>query len=366
MLEKGKVSGRQLEWLLIMSMLPTVMLILPSALAPYAKQDSWLAIIIIGIIGLLTGYIVVLLGNKFPNKTIIGYSPLIVGKFLSKIVSLIYILFFIHITAVIIREFGEVLNVTFLKNTPLEIILISTILVLASAVRNGIEVISRVNELILPVMIGIIIIIYFLILPDLNFAKLKPVLANGIMPILKGAYPTSLFLTETFVLITILPAINKSKEALSSTFKAVLIVTFLGLIMMVEIVALYGGDQSATLQYPMLSLVQYISLFGFVENIDALIVVMWIGGGFIKIAIFYYCLVINIAETFKLKSYKSVVLPTGIILITFSLMLFENITQLGTIVTEILPPYYLVLKIGIPLLLLMIATFRGSKESKHN
>jgi spore germination protein KB len=160
MLEEGRISSKQLQWLIITSMLPTVLLILPTSVTTYAKQDGWLTIIIIGLIGLITAYILTKLGSKFPNKTIIGYSPLIVGKYLGKVIAFIYILFFLHITSVIIREFGEVLSSFLLQKTPLTLIIAVTIIVSASAVRNGIEVISRVNELVLPLVISFLIIIY--------------------------------------------------------------------------------------------------------------------------------------------------------------------------------------------------------------
>ena len=63
---------------------------------------------------MITSYIVIKLGLRFPNQTFVDYSQLIVGKFFGKIITLIYILFFIHITATIMREFGEVINTVFL------------------------------------------------------------------------------------------------------------------------------------------------------------------------------------------------------------------------------------------------------------
>jgi spore germination protein KB len=145
---------------------------------------------------------------------------------------------------------------------------------------------------------------------------------------------------------------------LNSAFKGVALTTFLGLIMMIEIIALFGSSLSTQFKIPMLSLVRYIEVFDFIERIDALVVVMWIGAGFVKITIFYYCLTITTAEFFDLKSYKPVVLPLGIILVVFSMILFGSSEEVVMVIANILPPYYLFLKIGIPLMLLLIVIIR--------
>jgi spore germination protein KB len=358
-LEDGKISNRQFKWLIITSIAASSLLFLPSATIEEAKQDAWVSIILVTLFGMASGYILIKLGERFPNQTFVSYSQLIVGKFLGKSITLIYILFFIHINANIIREFSETLTSIFLKNTPILLIIISMVIVAASAVRNGIEVISRVNEIIFPSIIIFLFIIFSFIIPELDPANLKPVLANGITPVLKGSYPALLFFAETIILIVIFPTINQPKKSLSSVFKAILFLGIVGIIAIIEIIALFGSIESGNLHLPMLSLIRYIELFDFIERIDVLIMASWFGGGFIKITVFYYCLSISTAEFFDLKSYKPVVLPLGVILTTFSIILYQNINEMSKIIFNVLPPYYIFIEVGIPLFLLLIALLRG-------
>ncbi|KXS43720.1 MULTISPECIES: GerAB/ArcD/ProY family transporter [unclassified Candidatus Frackibacter] len=359
MLEEGRISNKQLQWLIISTIFSTALLFLPSTMIAEAKQDTWLSMILVTIFGLIASYIITKLGQRFPNQTLIGYSRLIVGRIPAKVIAFIYILFFLHIDAVIIREFGEVLTSIFLPNTPMSLIIVIIVVISASGVRNGIEVISRSNEIILPSIFGFLVIIFLFIFPELDAANLRPVLGTGLIPIIKGAYPAALFYAETVILIIILPAVNRPKKALKSVFKATLITGFIGVIVIVEIITLFGSIEAAQFNLPMLSLIRYISIFDFIERIDALMMAIWFGGGFMKIAVFYYCLTISTAEFFELKSYKPVVLPLGVILTVLSIILFGNIEEMGKVIFELMPPYYLFIEVGIPLILLLIAIIRG-------
>lgn len=358
MLEGGKISPKQVWWLIITTILSTSILFLPAAMFRKAKQDSWLSVILITLLGLVVGFIITKLGTRFPGQTIIGYSPQIVGQILGKLIGFIYILYFLHINAVIIREFGEFLTTVFYLNTPIVLIIATIVLLSASAVRNGLEVISRVNELVFPAIILFLVLVFILILPDLTCTPLQPVLADGLMPVVKGAYPAALFFGEVIVVAMILPAVNRPKQAFVAVSKALGVIGLFGMVLMLELIALFCVEV-AQLQFPLLSLIRYISLFGFLERIDALVMVIWVGGVFIKITVFYYCLSVSTAEFFNLKTYKPVVLPLGVMLVALSIILFSNTMEVSQTLFQILPPYYLFVEVGLPLLLLIIAIIRG-------
>ncbi|SKA01257.1 GerAB/ArcD/ProY family transporter [Selenihalanaerobacter shriftii] len=359
MLEEGKISGKQLQWLLIVVLISTNILFLPSITAKYAAQDSWLSIILAAVVGAIFIYFIVKLALRFPNQTIAGYSSLIVGKFFGKVITLFYILVYLYVNIIIVREFGEVLTSNFLIQTPMELVIALIIIISASAVRNGIEVISRVNELILPTVILFLIIMFILIIPEVDYSNLKPVLADGIFPVIKGTSSHMPIIGEMVVMLMILPAINCPKQAMGSVYKGLMISTILVLLTMIQILALFGTETSQ-LTLPVLGLIRYISLFGFIERIDALLVASWVGGGFIKITVFYYCMSVATAEFFNLKSYKSVVLPLGVIMLSLSIMIAFNVRVLINLAFERSISLYLAfLVLGIPILLLLIAKIRG-------
>ncbi|MTI84317.1 MAG: hypothetical protein FH756_10510 [Firmicutes bacterium] len=78
-----------------------------------------------------------------------------------RLVGLIYVLFFLFTTATIVREFADIFTTNFMLETPLLVFSIGIVIASAYAVRNGLEVFTRVNEIILPlilVMIALLVI----------------------------------------------------------------------------------------------------------------------------------------------------------------------------------------------------------------
>ncbi|WP_255361649.1 GerAB/ArcD/ProY family transporter [Candidatus Frackibacter sp. WG13] len=340
-------------------MLSTLTLYFPSIIIKYAKQNSWLSAIIATFLTLISGYIITKLDVRFPNKTIVGYSPLIAGKILGNIISLIYIIFFISVNAVIIRELTAILNGIFLSETPILIISISIAIVTASAVRNGIEVISRVNELIFPSILLIGIILFFFITPELDLSNFKPILADGLKPILKGSYLLWLFLSEIIILTIIIPTVKQPQKSFKSVSTSIIVLGIMFMATIFEIIGLFGIYEADNFVLPLLSVVRYIEAFEFIARIDPFIVIIWLGAGFMKVIVFYYCSSISTAEFFNLKSYKPVILPLGVIQVALSIILFGNIKELLKFVFEELHLIFLSIEVVIPLILLLIAIIRG-------
>ena len=78
------------------------------------------------------------------------------------------------------------LNRSFFPNTPEEIILISSYIVIGYAVLKGIEVIGRVCEILGPIYLFSLIILFLFVIPDIKIERLKPQLEIGIYPALFG------------------------------------------------------------------------------------------------------------------------------------------------------------------------------------
>ncbi|MDN5362830.1 MAG: hypothetical protein PWP70_1877, partial [Moorella sp. (in: firmicutes)] len=143
MREEGYISARQAAILLWFAILPTAILFLPSLLALQAQQDAWLATIMAALIAGVVALIVYLLAYRFPHYTLFQYCELILGRWLGKTTSLIFILAFLLLNAVVIREFSEFLTVAVMPETPSLFFTISIAVVAVYAARNGLEVIAR-------------------------------------------------------------------------------------------------------------------------------------------------------------------------------------------------------------------------------
>lgn len=173
-----KISSSQCLLLFITLVTATAVLFVPAITAQEARQDGWLSALVFStLFALLVAVICTSLGLRFPGRTVIQYSPEILGRFLGKLAGLGYIFFFIHINSIIVREFGDFLTTVFLPDTPIDIFVATLLLLGASAVRNGLEVIARMNQFVFPLLLFSYMLIIVLVARDMDLHNLLPVLS---------------------------------------------------------------------------------------------------------------------------------------------------------------------------------------------
>lgn len=363
MLEDGRISNKQATFLII-TILSTTILFLPAMIYKEARQDAWISVILVTVFGVAAGFIIASLGTRFPRCTIIQYSGDIVGKPLGKVIGLIYVLFFIYINTFVIREIGELFNTNFMPETPISVFSIGIVFAAAYAIRSGLEVLARMSEIISPFVLVMLLLIVALVYPEIDAKLFFPVLEKGFIPVLKGAYPPALFFAETIIMVMLIPYLNRPSGAKGSITKAILIIGLFQLMIMATATGVLGG-LTADMKFPTLTMARYISLADLIERVEPLIMLIWIGGGFIKVGLFYYCGVLAAAQWLNLREYKALVLPIGVLLTVLSIILWENVEQLTHQIARVIPPYFLAIEVGIPLILLVLSILRGKGGARR-
>lgn len=361
MLEKGKISAFQMAFMMYPAVLATGFLALPTISAQYAKNDLWLTGILASLVGMITVYMATWLHELYPKQTIIQYSERIIGTIPGKIVGLIFFLFCLNGTGTITREYAEFVTSSFLFKTPVILVISSMLLLAAVAVRGGAEMLARSAMIFTPVFIFPVIFLLLLI-PDLDARNILPVMSRGIIPVLKGSFAPQAWVSEFFVITFLLPCLtdpeNGRKWGMISLCTVIISMTFVNLITLFLL-----GPDTGNKTYPILVTFRYIKVANFFENLEALVLAMWVAGNFVKISVFYYATVLSFAQCLKLSDYRPVVFPLGILAIVFGLWDLPSFPRLAFILRYVNPFYFFVVLILIPLLLLITALFRKQKAT---
>ncbi len=363
MIEKGKISAMQMGIMMYPTITATAILLVPAITARYAKQDMWLSPFWASLIGFLTVYIAVQLHHLYPQKTLIEYSEDILGKFLGKAVGFIFLFFYLHANGIIIREYGEFVVGNFLSHTPLVVVMGSMILVCSFAVRSGVEVIGRLAEVIVPVVIILILANIILLIPDMKVENMFPIMEKGIMPSLMGAIIPQGWFTEFLLIAFLLPYVddrNKGKKWGMISVTAVMLTLSL---INIAVLFVLGGITSRFL-YPAFSAVRYVSIADFLEHIEAIVMALWVAGVFVKIAVFYYALVLGTAQWLNLSDYRPITFPIGFLLLLFAVWSAPNLIELTHFLGSSSPFYRISIQTGIPLILLFIAKWRRKTNNQ--
>ena len=172
MLEKGKVTNRQGILLLCFTLVvSTAVLFLPAITATTAGRDGWISVLTVATAyGLLVAWVIIKLGSKFPDRTLVEYAPVIFGPYLGKLIGVAYVFWFTHINSVIVREFGDFLLASFMPETPLIAFIIMLLILGAWATKSGLEVICRSNEFIFPLFMLSVTVIFILAAWEADFS----------------------------------------------------------------------------------------------------------------------------------------------------------------------------------------------------
>lgn len=211
MLDKGRISAIQMEFMMVPTIVATGVLTIPSIAGRYAGHDLWMTPIIGSLIGFITVYIAWKLHQLYPKSTPIQYSEKILGKALGKIFGLFLVSFYIHSTGLIIRQYSEFITGNVMLETPGVVFSISIVFVSALAVRGGIEVIAR-TAVICTSLFLITSLSLLLLLKDIDITYMLPILENGFIPVLKGGFIHASWFSEFFLIAFIFPYIKSKKK----------------------------------------------------------------------------------------------------------------------------------------------------------
>ncbi|WP_223594148.1 GerAB/ArcD/ProY family transporter [Neobacillus bataviensis] len=361
MLEQGKISALQMAIMMNPTILATGLLLVPAITAKSAKQDLWLSPIWASFMGFMIVFVAYRLHKFYPNETIFEYSEQILGKILGKILGLILVFYYFHVTGIIVREYGEFVSGTFLHHTPMVVVFSTMIIVSSMAVYGGLEVIGRCSEMIVPVLLVLYLVIFVMLIKDLDMKHLFPMLENGLGPSLKGSVVLQSWFSEFILVSFFFPYLRDRNKGMKWAMISVLSVMFYMVLTNVMSLLLFG-KMTALLTYPVMVAARYISIADFLAHLESIVMAIWVAGTFVKITVFYYVLVLGIAQWLKLSDFRPIVLPTGFLLILFGIWSAPNLQVLSHFLSSSGAFYLLSVQAGIPVFLLTIAWLKKKRQ----
>ncbi|MBG9472299.1 GerAB/ArcD/ProY family transporter [Priestia megaterium] len=365
-MEKAKISGSQLFTLMILFEFGSAF-ILPIAID--AKQDAWLSIMFGMIGGLLLFLVYYQLYRYYPDLLLVEFTQKIMGKWIGRFISFLYIFYFANIASRVIRDFGDMLLTFAYPDTPLFIVNALLVLVVIYTVSKGIEVLARSSQLLfilfyLSSISGFILIVCAGII---DFTNLQPVLEEGIWLPLKVALTQNIYFPfgETVVFLMILPYVKNMRKGIG--LSAIGLTGINLMITMIINVSVLGVSLTDRSQFPLLSTVESIQVADFLERLDVFFMLTAVIGGFFKISLFFYATVIGTANLFKIKSPSKICFPLGLVLLLYSLSLANNYEELIQDALKILPfSLNIHFQVILPLLLLTVAFFKNRAKLKKS
>lgn len=353
-LEQGRISSTQLTVLALGFLIGSSVILSPGA---GAKNNAWLAIIGGMLIALVFVWVFTTLTNRYPDKTIVEINDIILGPYLGKLFSILYIWYFLHLGALVLRNSGDFFT-TIMTTTPLIVFLIILALVCALAVRSGIEVIARVTFLLVPITPLALIIDTILLTQDIDLSNLLPFMDIPFQEFVKAAHNAASFpFGEIIVFVMILAFINKSSKGRISLVRALLIAGIFYVASSIRNIAVLGSVAEINF-LPTFSVIRLVNIADVLTRLEIVVSINLLTMHFIYITVVYYAAVLGTAQMLKIRSYLPLVFPIGALIINLSLLQYNSALE-NTYFTQFFYPYYsLPFELLLPLFTLIVAKIR--------
>ncbi|RJX22655.1 MAG: spore gernimation protein [Desulforudis sp.] len=363
MREEGKISGFQAMNYAISIVLATAILFVPSITAQHARQDAWLSLLLAGAFGALVTYIAVRLALRFPGETVVQYTPRVLGPVLGKLVGFIYVYYYLFVAYFVQREFSELINAAYLSRTPMIVIICVLTLLAVYVLYQGLEVLCRVNTVVLWSMIGAIFLIIMLGIKEVRLEAFLPILENGPGPVILGAVTPGSWFGETTVILMLMPFILATDQPRMVKFNllAVLVLFLVLEMIVVAAVGQFGAAQAATKLFPTLSLARHVDIpaLPIFSRQDAVFMAFWVAGMLFKLTTFFYAGTLGLAQWLNLKDYRPLILPLAVVITALSFQAWVDITELKSFSGEVFPFAISFVQFILTGLILGVAVIRG-------
>lgn len=308
--DRWSITPWQLTSIIFGATVGVGILTLPKEVDRIAGSAGWIATFFGGLITLTAAWVMSWLVRKHPQKTYIEFFPELLGQLPGKVVVFIMIVYQISVVSLFARAFGEVVMTTILLNTPLEVIVLSMVLLAGYLARQNLRVVARINEIFLLVVLFFILGISLLTLQFVSTLRLLPLLGQGPLAIARGALEAAAAFLGFEMVLFAGSFVNQPDWIGKASTIAILGITILYSLGVLVATGVFGPQEVEKFLWPTFEVVKNTEVPGLVlERLDVLFVSVWLVAVFTTIGTYYYFGVQGLARLLGFKEHKILVLP---------------------------------------------------------
>ncbi|WP_309123387.1 endospore germination permease [Paenibacillus sp.] len=308
------ISARQSSSIIASAIIGVGVLTLPRGAAEYARQSAWFSVILGALVAMLAVAVITLLSRRFPHQGIVAYGAEILGlgkgKAFGRLFTVPLLLLYIgswgFSTVIVARMFGEVVITTVLTQTPLEVIISTMLLTAYILTLYGIEVMARVNEMLLPIIVVPVLLIAISSFQSARLYHLFP-LQEGVdlTAFLRGIIVSSFAFLGFEVMTVFSEYVQQSDKLLRANLAGIAIPGGIYALIVFSGVAVFGVDELQLLAWPTLELVKVTEVPGLIlERMESAFLGVWVAAVFTTTGTMYCATTLLIHRILGFKGKK--------------------------------------------------------------
>ncbi|XMB87149.1 GerAB/ArcD/ProY family transporter [Mycoplasmatota bacterium WC44] len=356
--DKGKISTAQAILLYVVILYTSYTRFAAISLATEAKQAAWLVPTVSFVIFMFLAFILNLLLKNFKGLSFMDIIYDVTSKFWGNIIISLYLIWLTLLLAMQVRFYADQQISSIYPNVEINIFIISMLILVAIIIRSGIAVIARMSEVIFLILLFIFVILMSLSVPTVNINNLIPISSLDIIPVLKANMGITRLIYLPYLLFFSHKFTGTSKFMRYSLYSGILLWSAMTLIT-ISTIGNLGSTLTGRSSYPFFLVVKNMSILEAITGFESILVATWIFSDFIIIAVFTYSIMHLIKSLFKLREYKPFINIFLVILFFVTWILGTNKFELETLSSEFVTPINVMMQVGVPILIVLVAKIRG-------
>ncbi len=326
-----------------------------------SKQDAWITMILALLIALVPIGMILYIMNYKPDKNILEKNRYIFGTIMGNIINFVIVCSVLFMLSLVIWTSTYFCLTQYLTKVPYFYLAALFILTASYAAIKGIETIARTNEIIVFVAIIIISIVWFSLYEQFHFVQLKPILVNGVTPLIKHSFMAISYSFPPLITLMIIPKndiVNNKKYGRFFLLGFLLSIVFMAVTFYL-IVGVVTIGVAELFRYPVYFVQYKIDVAGFFQGMENFLALHWLFNTFVMMMMCIYYINRYVKDLFKVKKEKKLNIFTiviGIAIAYGSSYLFED-SVMGVQFMKNKYPYYFALPLILLLLCIMIGIF---------
>lgn len=328
------------------------------------QMDAWFSYLLSMFYVFIIAGFFAYMSMLYPQRNMFEVSKELLGKWVGTIVNLLILFHFWQIIVRDISSLSRFSSTLLLHQTPLEILVLLTCLLLMYFGKTSIEVIARVNDLFYPLFV-VTITIMPLLLSNEFFLRLEtPVMTMPLQNWMSSSVLTLGSAGDVFILGTFLHLMSNPNHVRSAIRHGSLLGFVLLTLIIFLIIAVLGPRMPANFSYPSYNLVQMIHVTDFLDRVDLIMLMIWYPTITCKIIAIYLAILIGISSLFNDKNYPMINKPIALLVAMTACLSFKSTTELLAF-SNFSSPVIVLAYQPIVILLLFIAMVRKRRKSQN-
>ncbi len=356
----NKISSKQAVMLVMSTVFSPAVRLFSSYTSGKAVQDGWIAPLIVGMIMFAFSFVIFALLKN--GKSFYAQLNFSFGSAIGKIFTAIYFVWGTLLAALQTRYYSQRVVSSIYSEIDIGVFVIIMAAICIYALRDGITTLARMNEIILPIMISVGLILLILLTPDIDINALTPI--NNTQSIVHVTL--SMLASFGYITFTLFFAdeITAKKEFERYTVYSIASGILLTLWLFVDVLGNLGHFVVEKLPYPFFAVVKQISVGEFLQHIEALIITLWILSDFIIIAFISSAMLKLLITCTHEHNCKELLFPYFALVITLVPMMGRTSFELEMLSEYIFIPANIILLFFIPLAMLICDKAKKRKAAQ--